>query len=463
MQSIHKYSGWVHYFLAAFMLVLLVAPEPGEGAVVHNNVSPKNTGISGQARISLNLPAGSFDGNTPIGRVARIAPVQLSGNGFRANWRLSCANTGDTASSSRGEFILDGAVIATTGQLFEPSCIPAGSVTPENVVIPDAVVQAVNNRVRSLPLRALYGKSVTDAFSVYYRRAFRDTTGPARVDQVNIVFRIVVGGDVRITPEAEPAVTLPPAAPEPLAPPGFQLTRVDLAFDDNSRLRVDDPGATRHVIATINYLGTGFLRATWELAPVVAGAAPFFRPLPGKPAGSATAANASFDQRHTRTLVREYLGQFQLVSLRSPPLPDDPGRYLIRLNIDSPEAPFALPAIEYRVGSGSTETTAAPEPVPMRLSLANPESGLTPESELRWEPVGLTEAYRYEIYADGADEDQMITGAVFPASQQHAGLSALVMEHLVPGNAYRVRVVAIDAEGRVHGESPFLDTRFSRP
>lgn len=446
----------------AFLLVLVLCTGPVRAAVVSNNVSPKNTAVSGQVRISLTLPADRSSGNTPLGQVARVAPVQLSTDRFRANWRLVCANTGDSATSARGEFILDGAAIASTGRLSEPTCTPVGSIIPENVVIPEAVVRAVEARVRSIPVRAFYGKSATDAFSVYYRRAFSDAGGPVRVDQVNIVFRILVGGDVRSLPGETPPEVVTPEAPEPVVP-GFQLTRVDLAFDDGSRLRVDDPGITRHAVATLNYLGTGFLRGTWEIAPVVAGATPFFRPLPGRPATSQIVNSASFDQRNTRTLVREYLGQFQLVSLKSPSLPDDPGRYLVRLNVASPEATFTLPVIEYQVGTEVVDVRTAPEPVEMQLTLTDPGGDLTPETELRWDPVGLTEAYRYEIYPEFPDEDEMITGAVFPASQLRAELSPLVIERLVPGNSYRVRVVAIDGTGHVHGESPFLDARFDLP
>ncbi len=445
--------------LAAALCILSLCQAEALAAVASVDVSPKNTAVAGQARISLTLPANAASSNTPIGSVARIAPLQLSPGSFRANWRLVCANTGDSATSAHGEFILDGTVIALTGGLSEPICTPAGSVRPENVTIPPEVVSAVEARIRALPVRAFNGRSVTDAFSVYYRRAFRDTTGPVRADQVNIVFRIVVSGDVR---EATPEIVAEPPTPAAPVLPPFELTRVDLAFDDGSRLKVDDADTTRHLVATLNYHGTGFLRATWEVAPVIAGGRPLFRPLPAGRSTGPLAPNAAFDLRETRTVVREYLGQFQRVALQSPPLPDQPGRYLVRLNIDSPTAQFALPILEYLVGNEEGETTPALEPVAMRLSLADPTAGLTPDAELRWEPVGLTRAYRYEIYA-GETGDDMITGAVFPATRLAAGLSPLVMERLVPGNAYRVRVVAIDGEGRVHGESEFIETRYHRP
>ena len=200
-----------------------------------------------------------------------------------------------------------------------------------------------------------------------------------------------------------------------------------------------------------------------EIAPVTAGGRPLFRPLPMGEATAAGSMAASFEQRATRTLVREYLGQFQRVNLLSPVLPDDPGYYLVRLNIDSPDPVFALPVLEYIVGGESPVAAPPPEPVTMALTLANSDDGLTPDSLFRWQPVGLTRAYRYEIYADADMTGGMITGAVFPASSHEAALSPLVMDRLQSGRDYHVRVVAIDNAGRIHGESALLSTRYSNP
>ncbi len=465
-ETIHP-ARLVRILRGAIMLAgLWLTAMPASADVVHVNVSPKNTAVAGQMRVNLTLPSGS--GDTAIAGVSgsQIGPLQLTTDRFRANWRISCAMTGDTATSSKGSFILDGSVIATTGSLTEPTCIPPGSVTPENVVIPDAVIRAVEARVRAIPVRAFFGKAaITSAFSVFYRRDFRDTTGPVRTDSVNMVFRIRVGGGVV---DAAPTLADPrpePASPAPASPsaPAFQLTRVDLSFDDGGRLGVHDSGEVRRVIAVLNYLGTGFLRATWEIAPVTAGGTPLFRPLPMGVANAAGSMAASFDQRPTRTLVREYLGQFQRVSLLSPVLPDKPGYYLVRLNIDNPDPLFALPALEFAVGGESIESAPEPEPVPMELTLANSDDGLTPDSLMRWQPVGLTRAYRYEIYADADMTGGMITGAVFPASSQEAALSPLVMDRLQAGRNYHVRVVAIDNAGRVHGESALMRTRYNNP
>lgn len=433
--------------------------------VVNVNVSPQNTAVNGQLRVNLTLPTGG--GSTPIAAVpgSRIGTLQLGSARFRANWRIVCAMTGDTASSPQGRFILDGAVVATTGPLTEPTCIPPGSVTAENVIIPEAVMRAVETRVRAIPVRAFLGKNaITSAFSVYYRRDFRDTTGPVRTDAVNIVFRIRVGGGV-VDPAPETAApTADPATPDTAPAPAqtFQLTRVDLSFDDGNRLGIHDRGETRRVVAVLNYLGTGFLRATWEIAPVSAGGSAFFRPLPMSTDIAARGMAAAFDQRPTRTLVREYLGQFQRVNLLSPVLPDQPGYYLVRLNIDSPEALFALPVLEFSVGGAGVASAPEPEPVSMELSLANSDGGLSAATRLHWRPVGLTRAYRYEIYADDAMSGGMIAGAVLPASSLEAPLSPLVIDRLEPGREYHLRVVAIDDAGRVHGLSELIGARLTR-
>lgn len=237
----------------------------------------------------------------------------------------------------------------------------------------------------------------------------------------------------------------------------FQVTRIDIRFTGGERLKVIEEDEPLQLIADINYVGTGLLRATWEVAPVAAAGRAFFRPLPPStavlPAGDFS--GNSFGTRQTRTLVRQYLNSFQRASFRSPVLPTrSVGQYLVRLRIDSPDLLFEPPVIEYFVGTDVDSGVASVlEVVPITIEAPADGGELQVGSTLRWSPVGLTTAYRYELYAEADANTDMISGAVIPGKQSQATLSALVADRLTNNRDYWWRVVAIDDKGLEHGVS----------
>jgi len=234
----------------------------------------------------------------------------------------------------------------------------------------------------------------------------------------------------------------------------FQITRVDLRFDDGSRVKVVGEDERVSVIADINYLGSGTLEARWNWAPVGAGV-PFFRPLPATPIEiDPDAVLGNFAVKPTTSLVREFLNNSQRIQLRSPRLPvDRHGGALITLSITAPDVVFELPVLRYFVVPGSTLGDATTRRLPP-MSLLSPNDGiLSRASVFRWQPVENSAAYRYECYASEDMKGGMLTGAVVPGEMLEVAVSPLVLDHLHPARRYFCRIVSISPDGRVQAAS----------
>ncbi|GJL82915.1 MAG: hypothetical protein DHS20C01_25490 [marine bacterium B5-7] len=237
----------------------------------------------------------------------------------------------------------------------------------------------------------------------------------------------------------------------------FQITRVDLRFNDGSRVKVIDGDIELNVVADINYLGSGQLHAVWEWAPVVAGGAPFFRPLPAGTVAPMDVLTDSFETRRTSTLVREFLNNLQRIRLLSPALPTvDEGGVLLRLRITRPDVLFELPVLRYYVlpsGARMGDNNNLPE-----ITLLAPvgETPLGTRTEFRWLPVDGARAYRFECYANTEMTGGMITGAIVLADSDRLSPSELVMDHLEAGSGYWCRIVAIDKDGFLSAASMLL-------
>jgi len=253
---------------------------------------------------------------------------------------------------------------------------------------------------------------------------------------------------------------------QPLGGTGvLQITRMDLYFSDGgSRVKVFDEGAAVRAVADINYLGSGQLRATWEWAPLTPGGVPLFRPLP--PAsqldqGQLGDLKQSVDTRRTLTLVREYLNDLKLVTFYSPPLPTgNPGVYVVRLRIESPAPPFAVPVIRYYIGvSPESGMREAPPPAPLQVTEPAPGKDATPETSFAWQAVDTTRVYRLEVYPDPELSGSMVTGILVPADKLATDLTPLVTNHLRAGSSYWCRIVAINAAGEVHAASEAFQLR----
>ncbi len=221
----------------------------------------------------------------------------------------------------------------------------------------------------------------------------------------------------------------------------LNVGRIELRFDDGSRIRIAGQGDDIRAQATLNFSGTGQLDAVWEVArPESSRGRPFFIPL--------------------RSL-RQYLSASGSIVLRSPPLPSDTtGDYRLRLRIISPPAAFTIPELHYRIQQ--THTTAAPPPAALlAVTAPAPRATLGPDTDFRWQAVPGASAYQLELYehpladntasAIGASADatgRPLTGLLVPAGD-HARLSLLARSYLSPGGTYHWRVIAIGADGRV--------------
>lgn len=113
----------------------------------------------------------------------------------------------------------------------------------------------------------------------------------------------------------------------------FTISRLALQFDDGSPLRVVPSNDRLQVQANIRFVGSGFFKATWELAgPGSMKDAPDYVPL---------------------RAVRHYLTGSEPIALTSPDLPTDAaGQYRIRLRISDPQPEFDPPVIRYLVAAG---------------------------------------------------------------------------------------------------------------
>ncbi|MFT5115525.1 MAG: hypothetical protein ACI8P9_004876 [Parasphingorhabdus sp.] len=237
---------------------------------------------------------------------------------------------------------------------------------------------------------------------------------------------------------------------------GFQITRVDLRFADNSRVKVAYQGEQLQVLASINYLGTGQIQAMWEWAPLLSGGQPLFRPLPstGRQIAQQT-LSTNFNARPTNTLVREFLTSFQHTELVSPVLPAAAiGGALVRLRITAPAVSFALPVLRYYVGPEANQQQLSAVPLtPMTLRWPTADGDVSLSTEFKWQPVDSALYYQYECFGNNRLSGDAIAAAVAPATDSALRVSAVVMDNLTTGEQYWCRMIAIDAVGRRIAES----------
>jgi len=169
-------------------------------------------------------------------RVSAVAPTNIV-----VTWRVVRISTGAaTLSSPRAVLTVDGATVATLGNTLSRA-VTAGTVTStftESLLIPS---QAVYRAVRSgVPL--------------ILSRTFDDGAGGA--------------------PPDTGTATLIPSGP---GSESLSVSRLDLKFDDQTRVKVTPKGSRLRAIAELNTTGQGVIQGAWEvaLAPTTRGAAVF--------------------------------------------------------------------------------------------------------------------------------------------------------------------------------------------
>lgn len=339
-----------------------------------------------------------------------------------------------TVSSARGRYCLAAGCAVVLGinsrRLSQTYVSPGGFAGPhvetlsltETVVVPSAVIHRAHKN------------GVT---SFVYERSFVSTEGGGASLSASTNLRITSAGGV-----------------------GFFVTRVALKFDDGAPLKVVDQGDSVSVQAEVSFNGTGLIRGVWEVAdPATTAGTPVFRPL--------------------RT-VRQYLIAGDAKTLVSPGLPTHrTGLYLVRLRLTELELGFTLPEIRYFVSG--RRPAAVPPPAHIGLVKPAPSALLKPRQLFQWSAVKGSQAYQLEIYADagpaienslpdlrGGSElakprvpagQRPVTGLVVSGKKTKTGLSPVSRRHLQPKQRYVWRVLAIDGQGAVIGESDFRRIR----
>ncbi len=325
--------------------------------------------------------------------------IQITGSGNGLNIR-----------SEQGRFLTpDGISLGTFNRALSRAGVSApGGRISETVAIP----AGVTFRAHKLGFNHLF-----------YQRSFTDGTVTR---QAQVVLNIVGG-----------------------AAGGFAINRIDLHFDDLSRLRVVNKQDSLQAQADLLFTGSGLFSAEWEIAtPSSTAGAVRFRPL---------------------RLIRQHLTGGGQIRLQSPQLPvAQVGRYLLRLRVQSPEFAFELPVIQYFVGQIS-EARHGLQGLPLPIRITQPITGvwLVPETRFAWQPVQGASTYLLEFYAKTdrplvdfgstdlpIDNQKPVSGVMLPGSQTETRLSLIALEPLKSGTSYRWQVLAIDKNGEVLGASP---------
>lgn len=359
--------------------------------------------------------------------VDRPCSVSLTGDTVTVVWRGAVGGFAGstTVRSNAGLFRIDarGAQQTLGTRPVAVSAVvaasPTGGVSPFEIVETFALPQTVVEAARQ-----------AGADRILYQREFSESAGG--VDRNN--GRVAIP----VPPVAPP--TAPPGGPPPAAPPAdtapaasaLRVERLQLRLEDGRPFALVAAGAHLSAVAGLRYAGSGLLDAVWEIAePAAAEAGELaFRPL----------------QR-----VRRYLGAGRDVVLQSPPLPTgQTGPYRLRLRLVQPPVDFPPPELAYQV-----QAAAAVRPAPQRIALLEPAEGavLHRDTRFAWQPVPGAWAYQLELYEAGVPGAPPASGIVVPGRAAETRLSAPVLARLASGR-YRWRVIAVDAEGRLVGESP---------
>ena len=215
------------------------------------------------------------------------------------------------------------------------------------------------------------------------------------------------------------------------------LLRLDLHFSDGRRLAVVDSGAALRALVSVAYSGSGTLRGRWEIAEPGSLGASFYRVL---------------------ALVREPLGGGQVYTLETDALPTQAsGRYALRFCVEQ-----APPAIDPCSGD-ATAVQGSYQVLPGDSTL--PILGVTPAggtvrstTPFSWPAIASTTTYQLQIFESlpgPESEPHFVTGMLVPGGTTATPLSALARRRLSAGHAYRWRVTAHDADGRLLARSEF--------
>jgi hypothetical protein len=348
-----------------------------------------------------------------------------NGSTVTLNWQVRRANTirppKQVIFSNSGTLTIGGTTVATIGtRVSKVNLTPVGSAT----------IETITETLR-IPRNVAVQMAKNANLVVTYNRAFDDGSG------------FTASGGIRLIPSTTSNVAL-------------EIRRLDLFFEDQSRVKVLPADEDLVALAELNYDGTGTAQLEWQIAEP-----------------SSTRGSLVF--RRLQVLRRSLAGRGR-VTLKSPLLPTHShGLYIIRLVATDPELQFDTPELKYFVVPRKEATTA---PAGQRIGLSGPAEGavLTTETEFSWKQTPGAAVYQLEIYPVRPDRpivpgtvqsiggellidpDELatrpITGIVLPGDQNSISLKAYSLAHLEAGRAYLWRIKAIAGNGAVIGESP---------
>lgn len=374
--------------------------------------------------------AGVVSVDTAPGRIAisTTAPSTIT-----VTWRVvrnpgtTVPNPG-TVSSPSGTFLLNGVAVGTVSRTLSRT---APGTTP-------AFETLIFTEVITVP-QALAFRAVKSGVPIVYQRTFTDNSlSPAPAS---------LAGSANLNPSG------PGSEP-------FSVSRLSLAFDDQSRVKVLPKGSRLRAVAELNTTGQGRIEGAWQVAVAVT-----------------TAGTPVFQ---TLALVRQPVAFGGRIVITSPPLPTRfEGNNLVRLRITDPATFFDEPQLQYYV-TPESPLPEQQEPSLLLITAPSPGTPLTLTTRFAWQAVPGTKLYKLEVFAappgpaeiasdretttpvpldpvpdTGAIEQQRpLTGAVVPGTQTEIRLQDYSLAHLPAGRRYLWMVKAVDPNGALLGVSP---------
>ena len=336
-------------------------------------------------------------------RVSSSTPSLLIGEGARGSltWSVDYtpaqgpARQVTVASSRLLVKTLSGTVIDTQSSRLGRSVLSGGTL--------------VFSEPLRLPASVAYRAYRMGSAGVILERSFTDSSNPG----------VAVSASARLSLSTSPGS-------------GLVLGHIDLHFNNASRVTQVPQGEALRAVATVRLEGAGWLDARWEIAD-----------------GSGRQGDLLYRPLKS---FRQYVAGGVPMELESPPLPtQSTGRMLVRLAIREPAFSEQPEPLWYQVLGPL---------VRQQLALVQPAEGATlaPDTRFEWAEVPGASAYLVELLQDtpkdGASTPaEREAAALVPVSEAGWTLSTLIRNRLRPASLYRWRVLAIDGQGEVIGQS----------
>lgn len=389
------------------------------------------------AAASFTLSPGALAGIVSVDTTQARIPVSTTGPSVvTVTWQVvrlggSAATNPGTISSPSGVLLVNGTAVGTISRTlsrFAPGVPPS---TNESLIFTETFV---------VPRAAAF-RAIKLGVPIVYQRTFTDTAGTFGGNPASL------SGNTLLTPSGPGSVPL-------------TVSRLELSFDDHSRVKVLPKGGRLRAVAEINTAGVGLLQGEWQVATAATTAGtPVFRTL---------------------ALVRQPVAAGRRTLITSPPLPTRfEGSNLVRLRLTDPETFFDEPELQYYV----TPESPLPEKQEPRLMLVtspSPGTPLTLTTRFAWQAVPGAHLYKLEIFGAPAGPAEIVaenetttavplnpspdtesiqglsplTGVVVPGAVTEVRLQDYSLAHLPADRRFQWTVKALNEDGAVIGVSP---------